>query len=151
MKKINLLLFPVIGLAFVACNRPSAATVNTSSTKENEAIVRAAFEAFNQHDWSKMASYYAEPAVFLDPEYGTEYVNKTQKESADNHANLEKFSPDIKDSITTMIAAGDKVAIEFISSGITADKKHWKLPVSAVLTLKNGKIIKDATYYNHEK
>jgi hypothetical protein len=149
MKKINLF-FALAALAFAACNQPAAAPPK-SSAKENEAIVRAAFDAFNQHDWHKMASYYAEPAQFLDPEYGTEYVQKNQKDIAESHAGLEKFSPDVKDSLTTVITSGNKVVVEFISSGTTADKKPWKLPISTIFTLKNGKIVKDATYYNLEK
>jgi hypothetical protein len=150
MKKIYLL-YTIAALALAACRQPAAAPVKSSSKKVNEAIVRATFDAFNQHDWKKMASYYAEPAQFLDPEFGTEYVSKNQKEIAASHAGLEKFSPDVKDSLTSVITSGNKVVVEFISSGTTADKKAWHLPVSTIFTLKNGKIIKDATYYDLEK
>jgi ketosteroid isomerase-like protein len=56
--------------------------------------------------------------------------------------------PNIHDEIVELYAVGDKVVIEFVSTGTINDTLQFKLPIVSVLTLKDGKIFKDATYYD---
>jgi ketosteroid isomerase-like protein len=130
-------------LLCIGCSPKDAADHNIT-------ITNAMFDAFNQHDWQKMASFYSEEASFLDPSYGQEYVVKTRQEIVAKYAELEKILPDIHDAIVGIYPSGDKVTIEFISTGTISDTLKFKLPIVAVLTFKDGVIIKDATYYDQE-
>lgn len=121
---------------------PKAAMAN-----ENLKQAQALFAAFNAHDWDKMASFYAQDAQFLDPAYGTAWTKKNKAALMANYAGMEKTAPDIKDEITSLFAADDKVSIQFTASGTTAGQR-WSMPISTILTFKDGKIIKDATYYD---
>ena len=116
---------------------------------KNEAIVRAMFEAFNQHEWQKMASFYDEQARFLDPSYGPGYVTRSRQQTVEHYRELEKIFPDIKDELTGVIASGNKVVVQFLSRGTAPDGTTWQLPICTVFTLKAGKIVIDATYYDN--
>jgi ketosteroid isomerase-like protein len=115
----------------------------------NVARTRQMFDAFNRHDWQAMASYYSEPALFLDPSFGTDYVSKTRQETSAKYAEMEKIFPNIYDEIVGLYPCGDKVTIEFISSGTATDSSRFRLPIATVLTFKDGLIVKDATYYDN--
>jgi steroid delta-isomerase-like uncharacterized protein len=136
----------VLWAVATACNTsPKAAATDTI---ENEKIVRQLFEAFNRHDWKTMVSYYADSAEFFDPSFGTEYVKKSTDETAAKYAEMEKMFPDLHDEVVSMLSQGDKVVVEFTSSG-SAEAQKFKLPISTIFTIQNGKIVRDATYYNN--
>lgn len=130
--------------AFVACTSsyPTQEEINTKH-------VQGMFDAFNRHDWKAMAEYYADSAHFLDPAFGSEYVIQTRKETAGKYADMEHLFPTLHDEVVSMVAQGDKVAVEFISTGSFGDSLSFKLPISCVLTLRDNLIVKDATYYNN--
>lgn len=141
MKKIFLIL---VGLSLL--------TIGCSKSDEDKNVdaANALFDAFNQHDWQKMAAFYSKEASFLDPSYGPDYVTKTRKEIESKYAELEKVFPDIHDQVIGTYASGDKVIIEFVSTGTLSDTIKLKLSIITVLTFKDGLIIKDATYYDQE-
>lgn len=114
----------------------------------NVAVVQSMFDAFNRHDWPAMANHYADSALFLDPSFGKDYVIRSQHETAAKYAEMQMLFPDIRDDITGMYSTGDNVIVEFTSSGKSGDSLSFSLPISCVLTLKDGKIIRDATYYD---
>lgn len=120
-------------------------------TEPNKQLARQMFEAFNKHDWQKMAGCYANPAEFLDPSYGMEYVKKTHQDLVEKYSEMQKMFPDIKDDLVNVYAAGDKVIVEFVSSGSLPGGEKWKLPICTILTVKDGKIIRDATYYDQQQ
>ncbi|MBS7564476.1 nuclear transport factor 2 family protein [Mucilaginibacter sp. Bleaf8] len=138
-------LFLLPAALLMACQQQPASITENNTSK---ATIQALFDAFNRHDWKKMASYYADTTLMLDPEYGTAYVKKSQQDIIATHQNLQKFSPDVRDSITSLTMAGNTAVAEFVSSGTTADGTKWTLPICSVITFKDGKIIKDATYYD---
>jgi ketosteroid isomerase-like protein len=117
---------------------------------QNVTLSRSMFEAFNAHDWSKMTSFYRESAMFLDPSYGTEYVAKTRQEIIAKYTELQKMFPDVHDEIVGIYPAGDRVTVEFISTGTISDSLSFRLPIITVLTFEDGLIVKDATYYDLE-
>jgi ketosteroid isomerase-like protein len=108
------------------------------------------FDAFNRHDWNAMANYYSESASFLDPSFGPEYVTKTRQETAAKYAEMQKMFPDLHDELVGVYPSGDKVTVEFVSTGTISDSIKFSLPIITVLTFENGLIIKDATYYDQE-
>lgn len=133
----------LLGILITSCT-------NTNEAEKNETIATAMFDAFNQHNWEKMASYYSNDAQFLDPSYGTEFVTKSRSETAAKYAELEKMFPDINDQIVGMYPSGEIITVEFVSTGSISDSIKFKLPIITVLTFKDGVIIKDATYYDLE-
>lgn len=141
--KYLIYLLPLVIIA-TGCNTPD------KQAEKNIAAAKKMFEAFNQHDWQKMASFYTDTAEFLDPAFGPDYVKKTRKETAEKYADMQQMFPDVNDNITDMSASGDRVTIQFVSSGTPAGQAKWHLPICSVLTFKDEKIIKDATYYDNE-
>lgn len=140
--RFTLLVF--LGLMFGCAEKKNP---QTEMTTQNLNSAKALFAAFNQHDWQKMANFYAQDATFLDPSYGTAWVKKTKEELIANYAGMEKGAPDIKDTITSIFAADDKVSVQFTASG-TTEGQEWSVQISTILTFKDGKIISDATYYD---
>ncbi len=126
----------------------ASAALHAGDADTNVALVEQMFEAFNQHDWKKMASYYADNAAFLDPTLGAEEVKQSHADIVKKYSNLQKMAPDIHDDIQHIHAAGNTVVVEFVSSGSAPDGTKWKLPICTVLTLADGKIIRDATYFD---
>jgi ketosteroid isomerase-like protein len=135
----------VILLAFSCISKNSNA-----DEAANVAIANAMFEAFNKHQWEAMAGYYAEPASFLDPSFGSDYVSKSRAEVATKYKSMEDLFPDIHDELVGVYPAADKVIVEFISSGKASDSLSFALPIITVLTIKDGLIVKDATYYDNQ-
>ncbi len=121
-----------------------------SPPNKNVVIVTSMFDAFNRHDWKAMADHYIDSASFLDPSFGKEYIIQSKAALASKYEEMQKFLPDIHDDIVGLYPSGDKVSIEFISTGTMPDGTKFSLPISCILTLENGKIVKDATYYDQE-
>jgi ketosteroid isomerase-like protein len=118
-------------------------------TDANVAIALKAFEYFNRHDWEGMASLYADPAEFRDPSLGLELVMQTRKDIIDKYAEMGRAIPDLRDDVSAVYPSGDKhVIIEFVSSGSTPDGGRWKLPICTIMTIEDGLITKDYTYYD---
>jgi ketosteroid isomerase-like protein len=143
MKNIHLYLLTLA--VSVACSS------SDHEQQQNIALTQKMFEAFNKHEWQAMASYYTGNASFLDPAFGKDYVTKTQQETAAKYRELQKMFPDLHDEVVGLYPSGDKVTIEFIATGSMNDSISFKLPIVSVLTFKDGKIIRDATYYDQEQ
>lgn len=139
--KINMVI--LCAFILIACQ-------SKEPTLQNETVVKSMFEAFNKHDWKTMASHYSDSAEFLDPSFGHSYVKQTREEIAAKYAEFEKMFPDIKDEVVGIYPSGDVVAVEFVSSGTDSAGNTFTLPIACFLTVKNGKIIKDATYFDLE-
>lgn len=134
---------------FVASGLAGCVTkVNQHNDEQHTAIARALFDAFNKHDWETMAALYADTASFLDPSQGIDYVKQTHAQTIAKYKEMESWMPDIHDEVTGIYASGDKVFVEFIASGTAPDGTKFRLPIASVLTLHDGKIVKDATYYD---
>lgn len=121
-----------------------------SSEGPNTEIATQMFAAFNAHDWQKMTSFYSANAEYLDPAYGKEYVKKSAAEIAEKYAGMQQMFPDIHDEVKNMHVAGDKIIVEFISTGSSGDSLNFSLRICSVLTFQNGKIVRDATYYDNQ-
>ncbi|NCD69628.1 nuclear transport factor 2 family protein [Mucilaginibacter agri] len=135
----------IVSLMLAACEQHDT---RTETNARNEQAARGMFDAFNQHSWDKMAGYYVDTARFLDPSFGQQYVAKTRKETAAKYRQMQQMFPDIHDELKSVTASGDKVFVEFVSSG-SAKGQKWTLPICTILTFKSGLIISDATYYDN--
>ena len=138
MKK---LIWILIGGAVVCCSTPETKNIVTAQKM---------FDAFNQHDWVTMAGYYSDSALFLDPSFSKEYVRKTREEIIEKYGQFQALFPDLHDEIVGMYPSGDKVIVEFVSTGTSGDSISFRLPIVTVLTFKDDTILKDATYYDQE-
>lgn len=114
----------------------------------NLAIAEKLFKHFNEHQWQDMATLYADSALFLDPSFGKEFVSKTRSETVAKYRELQQMFPDIHDAVTAMYTDGKTVVVEFVSTGTAPDGTAFSLPIVSVLTVENGLIVKDATYYD---
>lgn len=126
------------GLSFIPTNKPDSP----------EKIVRQLFDSFNRHQWAEMAGLYAENAEFLDLAFGAAYVARTHEQIQRHYEELHQLFPDIRDEVTSLVSCGDKVVVEFISSGTDSGGSSWSLPICTVFTVKENKIARDATYYD---
>jgi len=153
MKQLLIVLTMGCLVTGTACNntpQPAPAADNTPATSGGEQLVKQLFAAFNKHDWAGMAACYADTALFLDPSFGKEYVAKTRQQTIAKYAEMAAMFADIKDEVQAIYVAGNHVTAEFVSSGSSAQTGPWKLPICTVFTIENGKIVKDATYYDQE-
>ncbi|MCZ8355794.1 MAG: nuclear transport factor 2 family protein [Cyclobacteriaceae bacterium] len=139
MRKIFLMLLLLTSLA---------CTTSIDVEKENEKAIRKLFESFNQHNWQAMADCYEDTATFLDPSFGVESVRLTKADIVKKYEDMENQIPDIRDSVLTIMANEDQVWVEFISKGKINDSIQLYVPIATHFTLKNGKVIKDNTYYS---
>lgn len=117
---------------------------------DNKELALAMFDAFNKHDWKKMASYYAENAEFLDPSLGKGYVTQSRQEVIQKYEGMQQMFPDITDDITAVFVSGESVIVQFTSHGTMDNGSSFSLPIASVLTFNNGLIARDATYYDLE-
>ncbi len=128
-----------------------AACKQTATGDTNVAVVQSMFDAFNAHDWEKMAAHYAENAEYLDPAYGKSYVKKSRAEIASKYKEMEAMFPDIHDELKGLYPSGNKVFVEFVATGTAPDGSTFSLPIGGVLTIENGLIVRDATYYDNSQ
>lgn len=124
------------------------ACTTSSPESKNLQHVTSMFDAFNRHDWRSMAKHYAADARFLDPSLGQEYVVQSEEAIVKKYSEMESMFPNIHDEITGMYASGDKVTVEFVSTGTSTDGTSFRLPICCVLTLVGDRIVTDATYYD---
>lgn len=142
----SLLLLSYATFALISCNNQHA----TSMSADNEKLVKRYFEHFNNHDWSKMANMYSEIAEFKDPSLGQGIIKQTRQQIINKYSELNKTFPDLHDQIIQIYPSGDKhIIVEFVSSGTAPDNSKFELPICTILTIENGMITKDFTYFDN--
>ncbi len=138
-----------ISILLISCNNQNV-NESTMSYKENEKLVKQYFEHFNNHEWVKMANMYSETVDFKDPSLGVGIVNQTRQQITDKYTDLNKIFPDLHDKVLQTYPSGDShIIVEFISSGTAADSSKFELAICTILTIENGLITKDYTYYDN--
>lgn len=131
----------------VSCNNQNQKNI----THENkEKLVKQYFEHFNNHEWTKIANMYAETSEFKDPSLGQGIVKQTRQQIIDKYSELNKVFPDLHDKVIQTYPSGDKhIIVEFVSSGTAPDNSKFELPICTILTVENGIITKDFTYFDN--
>lgn len=123
-----------------------------SGEAQNAATARAMFAAFNAHDIEGMIKFYAPDAEYISPDVppGTKGHDAIRKIYGD----LFRMIPDVRDDVTRVVAEGDTVAVEFVSSGSLPTKpgqpvRKFSLPIASFLTFNaKGLIVRDASYFD---
>ena len=126
---MNKKLFLIIWITFFV----AACVKQTNDAARNVELAKQSFAAFNRHDWKSHAAFFSDTCKY---------------------AKMQKTSPDITDNITEIFGVGDKVVVQFVSSGTATTEKgeyKWSLPICCVFTFKNGLIACDDTYYDRGK
>ena len=142
-----LILLSYVTFALISCNKQH--NKNMAIT-DNEKLVKQYFEHFNNHDWTKMANMYSETSEFKDPSLGQGIVKQTRQQIIDKYSELNKVFPDLHDQIIQIYPSGDKhIIVEFVSSGTAPDNSKFELPICTILTIENGIITKDFTYFDN--
>ncbi len=149
MKDSVLRSFLIAAVLLPACGQNES--VGTGGrTEKNIRIAGQVFEAFNRHDWTGMAELYTDTAEFKDPSFGEVIVRQTRQQIAEKYRKYEAMSPDIRDSVVEVYAAGDRhVIVEFVSSGTGPDGARWSMSICTIFTIEEGQITKDYTYYDN--
>jgi ketosteroid isomerase-like protein len=143
MKKVIITLFSYS--CILACN-----TANKNSIVTNNAFIQKYFETFNKHDWAALANFYADTAQFKDPTLGKGIITQTKQQTIKKYTELNAISPNLHDKIvTTYITNDSTIVVEFISTGTALDSTNFELPICSILTLRNGLIVKDFTYFDN--
>jgi limonene-1,2-epoxide hydrolase len=122
-----------------------------ASPADNGAIqvVRHKFTAFNQHDVGAIEEIYSREATLNSPDYRDLIGSKP---IAETYRKLFESIPDAKDTVERLESAGERVYAQFVLSG------HWNgmqdklitVRIMAVYTVKDGRIVDDATYYDRK-
>jgi ketosteroid isomerase-like protein len=133
-------------LLFTGCIAQSGETEREAAV--NEEMINIFFQYFNRHDFIKMASLYSNDAIFLDPSFGKAFVKQSRQQTSAKYTAMAETFTDLKDDVKEICSFKDKVIVQFVSTGTAAGGKKFKLPICTVFTIKQGKIISDATYYD---
>lgn len=145
MIKTLITLFAIFTL--VSCNNQNQ---KNSSTTDNEKLVKQYFEHFNNHEWTKMSNMYSEISEFKDPSLGKGIIKQTKQQIIDKYSELNKIFPDLHDQVIQIYPSADKhIIVEFVSSGTAPDNSKFELPICTVLTIENGKITMDFSYFDN--
>ena len=113
-------------------------------TEQNVRLTYEIFDAFNAHDWEKMAAYYADELEYESPEGRF----TTKAALLEYYEGMHSAFPDIQDEIKAIYPSGSSVIIEFVARATAPDGSRMELPILGVLTFENGKVVRDATYYD---
>ena len=118
--------------------------------EDNDKLVKEYFEHFNNHEWTKMANMYSEVAEFKDPSLGQGIVKQTRQQIIEKYSELNKVFPDLHDEVIQVYPSIDNhIIVEFVSSGTAPDSSKFELPICTILTIENGRITKDFTYFDN--
>lgn len=145
MRKIITLFIAL--LILISCNNKKEETMEPTS---NEKLVKQYFDYFNNHEWTKMATMYAEISNFKDPSLGQGIVKQTRQQIIDKYSELNKVFPDLHDQVIQLYPSGENhIIVEFVSSGTASDNSKFELPICTIFTIENGIITKDYTYFDN--
>ena len=137
----------ILFLILVSCNNQNKTTM---AITDNEKLVKQYFEYFNKHDFVRMANMYAETVDFKDPSLGQGIVKQTRQQTIEKYTELAKIFPDLHDQVIQTYPSGNNhIVVEFVSSGTGPDKVKFELAICTILTIENGLITKDFTYFDN--
>jgi len=158
MKHKSIILFVVV-VAFLATFDVTAqkkSKGNNRLSQNSQQIVESMFAAFNRHDSEAMAALYSDDAFIDSPDFDA--PKRGQQAIRETYSKYFRQTPDIRDDVKSIVACGDKVFVEFVSSGTIENPpsyappqmkgKKFAVKMASVLEIKNGKIVRDVTYYN---
>jgi len=145
LKRCFILVLPALALI-----SPVGTLVAGDNSEATRQVILALFEAFNRHDTEALVELYSEDARILspgdiEPRVGHAVVRDIYAGHFDN-------IPGVHDAVQNIIAEGNRGSVEFIASWDqpTEDDPdaRGQLRIAAFITVKNGKIVQDITYFD---
>jgi hypothetical protein len=94
-------------------------TASVSMTSDPAAIIDKLFDSFNRHDVAALQSLYAPNARLTSSDF---CKPRTGADVARTYGALFRGFPGIRDDVDTIIIAGDRAAVRFVSSIRTPGK-----------------------------
>ncbi|HWZ14757.1 MAG TPA: nuclear transport factor 2 family protein [Mucilaginibacter sp.] len=114
------------------------------------------FKALTDHDIKAIASGYADDAEVYSPNW--EGAKTGPAGVTEVYSRYFKSTPDLSYKVTRVIDAGQTIVVEFTSGGILSNPegntpaymkdKKYTLSYCTVFALKNGKIFREANYFD---
>ncbi|NER16603.1 nuclear transport factor 2 family protein [Spongiivirga citrea] len=148
--RIKIVILTLLCACSCSTEKKQKAHTLTDIQEQNVAVAKQLFLHFNNHEWEKMAGMYPENAEILDPSLGLEVVNQTRTETIAKYKALNEVFSNIHDQVVNIYPSGEKhVIVEFISTGTAPDGTSFRLPICTIMTIENGIITKDYTYYDN--
>jgi ketosteroid isomerase-like protein len=129
---------------------PAASAVAPASTGiEPEKTVAQKFEAFNRHDADAIQDLYAKDAMLRSPDHPELLGNS---KIADTYRWIFAAIPDAKDTILSIESTGSNVYVQFVLTGHLKDaqSKAVSVRIMSVYTVRDHRIVSDATYYDRK-
>ena len=113
------------------------------------ATVRLKFAAFDRHDVSAIQGYYADDAVLRSPDNPGLAGNAPIGEV---YRHIFEAIPDARDEIQSFDQSADKVFVQFVMTGHFkgAAEQPVKVRIMSIYTVRDGRIVEDATYYDRK-
>ncbi len=160
MKRKSIILL-VITVAFlstfnVTAQKKSKGNNRLSQNQNPQQIAESMFAAFNRHDVEAMAALYSDDAFIDSPDFDA--PKRGQQAIREIYTKYFRQTPNIRNEVKSITACGDKVFVEFVSSGTIENPpsyappqmkgKKFAVKIANVLEIKNGKIVRDVIYYN---
>lgn len=112
-----------------------------SAQTSAQQLVDARFATFNRHDLDGIVKLYAPEAVLTSPGFCT--PRQGQEGARRSYGDLFKAYPDISDEVVSYVAEGDHIAVQFV-----VHLGKYSAPLATFLTVKDGLIVRDDTYYD---
>jgi steroid delta-isomerase-like uncharacterized protein len=114
------------------------------------------FKALTNHDIKAIASGYADDAEVYSPNW--EGAKAGLAGVTEVYSRYFKSTPDLWYKVTRVIITGEAIVVEFTSGGTLSNPegntpaymkdKKYTLNYCAVFTIKNGKIVREADYFD---
>ena len=140
----------VVALSAILLTYPGKSMLADGNGEDTRRVILAMFTAFNKHDIDAIVDLYSVDAFILspgdvEPRIGKEVVRNIYADHFDN-------IPNVHDAVQNLVIEGERGAVEFIATWDQTSKNdskaRGKLRIAAFLTVKNGQIVKDVTYFD---
>lgn len=130
--------------------------VQSKAYSQSTNIIDTHFKALAGHDVARIAAGYADNAEIYSPNW--QGAKKGRAGAIEVYSRYFKSTPDMAYNVTHIISAGDNVVVEYTSTGTLSNPedgtpaymkdKKYTVNYCAVFTLKNGKITREADYFD---
>lgn len=130
--------------------------INCRAYSQSASPIDAHFKALITHDVAALTAGYADNAEIYSPNW--EGAKKGREGATEVYTRYFKSTPDLANNVTRIISAGENVVVEYTSTGTLSNPedgtpaymkdKKYTVNYCTVFTLKNGKIIREADYFD---
>src|SRR5205814_1232501 len=135
----------LVGIA-MAASALTACAINKEQTSA-KGVVEERFAAVRRHDVDAITALYATNAVETSPGFCHERVG--QDGVRRTYTELFQAYPDISDDVIVTVVDGDRVAVQFVARSRRPDGTVlFEVPLANFLTVRNGLITRDETYFD---